>query len=509
MHPRARRNLMLETSAVVEIHDLRFAYHSPTKSEAPVLERRGEHEAGLSSFDGIFFEDGRFKAWYCAHASSSHGEWPAEGPNIGYAESSDGIHWERPELGIIEFRGSRKNNYTDLPFASFSIMPDVTGEHKYLAVGMMKRDSIPKDRWPFDDFKNGYYTAHSDDGLHWQIHPEPIALGGCDVVSGTYDEIEGRYVIIPKVNTRYQGLLLRTMCWTDAKEFGRWGPIHPVIQPGEEDFLEARRHGAVGMDFQQMTILPYKDITLGFVSCFYLDPTYHPAGACTHGRNNVQLVWQEKRLRQGGHHPLYPDCHEYDPRVEDPSPYGARWRFLPGRPAFLQWGSERGVAADVYPAPMIEVGEEMWMYYNATTRWHGETEQKGAYEFIEGAVDFYKEFGLTATWRATMPRDRFVSLWANVRGMVEVRHGSRDGEQLFVNAKCPRGCIRAELVDQDAYQPLPGFDVGNCIGFTGDAVKGELRWKGQEVADIPVDTNLTIRFHVETGDLFAYEFGEA
>jgi hypothetical protein len=224
--------------------------------------------------------------------------------------------------------------------------------------------------------------------------------------------------------------------------------------------------------------------------------------------NNVQIAWQEKRLKQGGHHPLFPDCHEYTPRVKDASPYGGAWKFLPGRPAFLQWGEERGVEADVSPGQMIEVGDEMWMYYSTSTDWHGETQAKGAYEFIEGAVDFHKRFGLRAIWRATMPRDRFVSLWANVRGMVEIRHGERDGEKLFVNARAPRGCIKAEIVDQDAYAPVSGFEKENCIGFSGDDVKGEILWKEKKVSDIPVDTDVTIRFYIETGDLFAYEFGE-
>ena len=29
---------------------------------------------------------------------------------ICYAESKDGVHWSRPELGLIEFNGSKKNN---------------------------------------------------------------------------------------------------------------------------------------------------------------------------------------------------------------------------------------------------------------------------------------------------------------------------------------------------------------------------------------------------------------
>jgi len=37
---------------------------------------------------------------------------------ICYAESDDGIHWTKPELGLVEFAGSRKNNIVDFPDAN-------------------------------------------------------------------------------------------------------------------------------------------------------------------------------------------------------------------------------------------------------------------------------------------------------------------------------------------------------------------------------------------------------
>ena len=32
------------------------------------------------------------------------------GPKVSYAESEDGIHWEKPKLGIIDVGGSKQNN---------------------------------------------------------------------------------------------------------------------------------------------------------------------------------------------------------------------------------------------------------------------------------------------------------------------------------------------------------------------------------------------------------------
>ena len=48
-------------------------------------------------------ESGKYKLWYQA--------WPGRsGCYVCYAESADGIKWIKPELGLVEFNGSSKNN---------------------------------------------------------------------------------------------------------------------------------------------------------------------------------------------------------------------------------------------------------------------------------------------------------------------------------------------------------------------------------------------------------------
>ena len=47
-------------------------------------------------------KDGRLECYYRAHGP--------QGPNDAYAISTDGLHWEKPNLGLVEFRGSKENN---------------------------------------------------------------------------------------------------------------------------------------------------------------------------------------------------------------------------------------------------------------------------------------------------------------------------------------------------------------------------------------------------------------
>ena len=76
-----------------------------------------------------------------------------------YAFSTDGIHWEKPELGLIEFNGSKQNNIA---------MRRVNG------AGVFKdaREIDPTRRYKMFFCGEPQMTvAFSPDGLHWV---EPI-----------------------------------------------------------------------------------------------------------------------------------------------------------------------------------------------------------------------------------------------------------------------------------------------------------------------------------------------
>ena len=63
------------------------------------------------------FDEGKYKAWYvmdpCQEPeafSTKDKILPGHNGHVAYAESTDGVHWERPTLGLIEYAGNRNNN---------------------------------------------------------------------------------------------------------------------------------------------------------------------------------------------------------------------------------------------------------------------------------------------------------------------------------------------------------------------------------------------------------------
>ena len=76
--------------------------HRPRAAEVAIqLDRAWE---GLYLYDPSVMKDGSlYRMWYRGGGPSRPHLWA-------YAESVDGIHWVKPELNLIEFKGSKRNN---------------------------------------------------------------------------------------------------------------------------------------------------------------------------------------------------------------------------------------------------------------------------------------------------------------------------------------------------------------------------------------------------------------
>ena len=192
-------------------HNLKLTLVPATKHPAnPVLRRgpEGAPDHGHAVLYGSVLKvGGKFRMWYLGMFETQivKGQAPGMWRPMCYAESDDGVHWTKPELGLVEFNGGRRNNICLITGEPFSL----TRVNDFLSVMHDPADPDPSRRYkaafiahvPYDDIKGGMsnvgvkekricatITATSADGLTWRVVGDRPANAGGErfEVSGLY-----------------------------------------------------------------------------------------------------------------------------------------------------------------------------------------------------------------------------------------------------------------------------------------------------------------------------------
>ncbi|MBN2455955.1 MAG: hypothetical protein JXB29_05380 [Sedimentisphaerales bacterium] len=121
----------------------------------------------------VLFDKGKFRMWY--YACSVKGDWKIGEPFTGvkqgpvcYAESEDGIHWIKPNLGQVLFKGNKNNNGIALPSEitqAATLIKDEDEPDPARRYKMVYCELCPKKFFTMR-------TATSSDGIHWTAGAE-------------------------------------------------------------------------------------------------------------------------------------------------------------------------------------------------------------------------------------------------------------------------------------------------------------------------------------------------
>jgi hypothetical protein len=160
----SRRELLVDDYLIDRFEDgARLELHHPTAREV-VVKQDQPWDGNNGSYYTAFKDGALFRLYYLSYQvktlpsdADSHTMYAC------YAESKDGIHWNKPELGIIDHNGSKKNNIiwagTDAhdfsPFKDDN--PDCVPDAKYKAVG-----------FDYGDGGQKLVAFKSSDGIHWK-----------------------------------------------------------------------------------------------------------------------------------------------------------------------------------------------------------------------------------------------------------------------------------------------------------------------------------------------------
>ena len=376
-----------------------------------------------------------------------------------FATSRDGVIWEKPSLGKVEFNGSTRNNI--LPEESRVPTfrdPNATDPAKrYVSLGT-RRGPAGKPGFMLD-------LHHSPDGFNWTPYennpvldtsPEPGRWG--PTVFMGWDPIRKTYAAhIESCLHRACPLGKRIIGRAESPDLINWGRDQLIVLPDEEDSpdTEFYRHGSLRL-------------RRGL-------PGIHP-----HLPDHQHLA-----LSRVGHEPRRTPL-----RAQLPEPFIRLGDF----------GDFDESTVYVFQAPIVHGDKVLVYYYGGNWRGADVLHEKG-------------DKGIFAIGLATVPRDGFVSVDAGKLrpGRLVTRPFSFQGDGLHVTMEAAKHNwgsgvpeLRVEILDSNQ-RPIPGFtmDDSDPIRTSG---RHRMTWQGRKDVGGLEGTAVQLRFHFKNAKLFSFQF---
>lgn len=445
--------LFIDDYWIANSENIKSSMHQPVRHvNNPLIRAEIGWEENPYCFGTAIYDEEEhiFKFWYQSYNYTQ--ELPDRTPIL-YATSIDGLKWERPNLGVTEFQGSKENNiifqnygYHDL--YSPSVTKDITDPDPNRRYKMIWWDFPLGDVGYQDD---GMCVAFSPDGINWAkysgnpvLHANKTEQSISDVMSVMYDNNTGKFVAYTKGWAK-PWPSFRQIVRTESKDFIQW--LEPkVVISHKHDLKDPQSYG--------MTVSQFGNNYIGLMY------SYKNPGDET---IDVQL------------------CISHD---------NNKWNRVANQKTFLPLGEANSWDDGmIFCAPMFNHGNETLIYYSGWDNSHNskKTRRSG--------------IGL-----ASLRLNGFISLDAGQKMGIITTHSMLNAMgPLFVNLSTAGGSLRAELLDAEE-KPIPGFTLDDCIAIESNDITQLIQWRKH--SKLPETKKpLRIRFHLINASLYGFYAG--
>jgi len=193
---------------------------NPYKPHERVLKQGGPKDPdglGVHYYGSVIKVGDTLKMWYGGNGDDGG----KVGTRMCYAESKDGIHWDKPELGLVKFNGSTQNNLVRFDSEYNAQMAAILILHE-------PEDPDPNRRFKLVNEVNPFITiaAFSPDGLNWTESPHNPILkhnavecgglmkyGDCYFLNGQGGNVGSKRALVTYMSYDFDN-------WTDAVGVG-------------------------------------------------------------------------------------------------------------------------------------------------------------------------------------------------------------------------------------------------------------------------------------------------
>lgn len=445
---------------------------NPPMLHRPVVTAERPWEAGWMHYACLVQESNALKLWYGCHPPSEDGELGPE--YFCYATSGDGVEWERPSLGLVEYMGSKDNNILPLSGSMVFIDPKAPPHQRFKMLRCKTSEDLEQ---------AGLYIAYSADGIHWKEHPQRVLPHLPDTQNQVfYDSHLGKYVAylrswapLRKVVRAQMDDVLQPWPYDQSfKPVKPWGEKYPPVPTHElptaisYDQLDPPE---TDIYTPAVSVYPWaQDVYLAFPSiyCHFPDP---PKGRW---RNDGLLEIQLAVSRDGMSFKRPDRRRAYIPLGLRGEPQGGSLYMVPG---------------------LARMGDEVYHYYVAYAHSHGEY------------VGFRELRGIGAIYLAVQRLDGFISAdAAYTGGWLETPPIIFSGCRLELNLDCgATGHTLVELLDAGC-TPIEGFTAEEADPIRGNHLHYTVTWQGRNDVSRLAGRVIRLRFTMRNAKLYAFQF---
>ncbi len=492
----SRRELLIDDYLIQQLDGaIEQRLHHPVLQDLALVHDAAWEGTG-SGYHSVFRDGDLYRMYYKAwHLDPQQGKLNTETHPLFccYAESDDGIAWRKPNLGLIEFNGSKENNIviasgkaTGPGGGTLNIdagHPAVFKDDNPMAADDARYKAIVRSSSP-----NGLLPLKSPDGIRWTpMIDEPIlqGLGAFDSQNlAFWDPTIGKYraywrfftsgVTTDKVRQPAGYRAIRTATSDDLIHWSKPVDLTYADSPPEQLYTNQ--------------IKPYHrapHLLIGF-------PTRY-----------VQHGWSDSMK-------ALPELEHRELRASSTERYGTA--ITEG----LLMSSRDGVRFNRWNEAFLPPGPERpgtWNYGHQYIAWHA-VETKSS---LAGAPNELSLYAVESYWtgkgsalrRYTLRLDGFVSAHApRSGGELITKPLTFKGDRLHLNfSSSAAGGIRVELQNATG-EPLPGYTLDDSSVVFGDTIDRVVTWKGgADVAQLSGQA-VRLRFELKDADLYAFQFSD-
>lgn len=450
----SRRELFVDQFLIAKMDGVQLRLHEPHR-EGVALRFDRPWEGGFSGYTTVIKDGPLYRIYY--RGLPVAGRDGSENESVCYAESTDGITWTKPDLGLFQVKGTCDNNviWTNAPFA-----------HNFSPV-LDERPGIPataKFKALAGTSQTGLHAFKSGDGIHWsKLQPGAVFTNGVFDSQNVafWSAAEQQYLCYFRTFKTVGGEGFRWVSRTTSKDFTHWDeplemefgdtpPEHLYTNGTHPYFRAPHIYIALAKRF-----FPTKAALSAEQAKALVDnPGYRVASSdsilmTTRGGKHYDRTFMEAFIRPGP-------------------------------------GAEDWVARDNTPALGVVPANAHEMFIYRMSHYAQPSSHMARY---------------------SLRTDGFVSANAPFRGgELVTKPFTFSGGKLKLNlVTSAAGGIRVEIQDANG-KPIPGFALADCPEMIGDEIGRVVSWVGGADVSTLADKPVRLRFVMKDADLYSLRF---